>query len=162
MTIIIGNAIALIACILMVYSGTLKKTKDVIYIQSIQIGLLTLSNIVLGGISGAIVNSLNLIRNIICYKEKLTILIKIIIITIMTILCIIFNTQGIIGYLPLLCSVIYTWLIDIKDVKKFKYLNIFVLSCWLIYDAYILSYTSALFDFGTIITNIIAINKINK
>lgn len=162
MMIIIGNAIALIACILMVYSGTLKKTKDVIYIQSMQIGLLTLSNIVLGGISGAIVNSLNLIRNIICYKEKLTTLIKLIIITIMTLLCILFNTQGIIGYLPLLCSVIYTWFIDIKDVKKFKYLNIFVLSCWLIYDAYILSYTSALFDFGTIITNIIAINKINK
>lgn len=162
MTIIIGNIIALIASILMIYSGILKKPKEVIYIQSVQIGLLTASNIILGGIPGAIVNSINLIRNIICYKGKLKTLIKIIITIIMTSLCIKFNTLGIIGYFPLICSVMYTWLIDIKDAKKFKYINIINLLFWMIYDFYILSFASALFDFGTIITNIIAVKKLKK
>ena len=162
MTIIIGNIIALIASLLMIYSGILKKPKDVIYIQSVQIGLLTASNIILGGIPGAIVNSLNFIRNIICYKDKLNIKTKIIITTIMTLLCIKYNNLGIIGYLPLICSVLYTWLIDTKDEIKFKYINILTLSFWFIYDLYILSFTSAIFDFGTIITNISAISKLKK
>ena len=65
--IIIGNIIALTASLLMVYSGLLKKAKDVVYIQSIQIALFVVSNLVLGGISGAISNLLSLIRNIIFY-----------------------------------------------------------------------------------------------
>ena len=54
--IIIGNAISIIAAIIMVYTGTLKNKKKIILIQSFQIFLLTISNFVLGGMSGAIVN----------------------------------------------------------------------------------------------------------
>ena len=72
MYIIIGNIIALIASIIMVYSGFLKQKKTILFTQTIQISLSVLSNIVLGGITGAIINALSCIRNILCYKEKLT------------------------------------------------------------------------------------------
>ena len=51
---------------------------------------------------------------------------------------------------------------DIKNVIKFKILIIFTLIMWLIYDIFIKSYSSALFDFLNIITNIIAIYKIKN
>ena len=39
MPLIIGNVIALVASLLMVYSGIIKKKEKVLYVQSIQIGL---------------------------------------------------------------------------------------------------------------------------
>lgn len=63
--IVIGNIFALIASILMVYSGYVKKKKKkkIIFIQTIQIGFSVISNIVLGGITVTIINALNCFRN---------------------------------------------------------------------------------------------------
>ena len=55
----------------MVYSGFLKEKRKILFVQTVQIGLSVISNIVLGGITGAIINAISMIRNIICYKEKL-------------------------------------------------------------------------------------------
>ena len=46
---------------------------------------------------------------------------------------------------------------NIKDVIRFKLLNIFVIVTWTIFDFTIMSYTSILFDVLTIITSINAI-----
>ena len=86
MQIIIGNIVALIASIIMVYSGYLKQKKQILYAQTIQIGLSVLSNIILGGITGAIINAISCIRNILCYKEKLNNVAKIVLIILATIL----------------------------------------------------------------------------
>lgn len=64
MLLIIGNVIALIAALMMVYSGVLNSKKKILFIQTIQIGLSVISNIILGGITGAIINSISLVRNI--------------------------------------------------------------------------------------------------
>ena len=155
--IIIGNIIALIASLLMVYSGIIKQKKKILYIQTVQIGLSVISNIVLGGIVGAIINALSCIRNILCYKEKLELKEKIIITILATILSIAFNNLGIIGLLPLISTIVYLWLMDLKDVIKFKILMIFTMVLWLIYDICIKSYTSAVFDFLATIANVISI-----
>lgn len=160
--IILGNIIALIASLLMVYSGYIKKKEKIIFVQTIQIGLSVLSNMVLGGITGAIINALSLIRNILCYKNKLNTLAKIIITILSVVLTFMFNNLGIIGLLPLISTVVYIWLMNLKDVIKFKYLIIFTMTIWFIYDIYIMSYTSAVFDFGNIIANIISIMQIKK
>lgn len=69
--IIIGNIIALIASILMVYSGILKEKKKILYVQTILIGLFIIGNLVLGGITGAIINALGCIKNILYYIIKI-------------------------------------------------------------------------------------------
>lgn len=160
--IIIGNVIALIASLIMVYSGAIKNKKKILYFQSIQIGLSVISNIVLGGITGAIINALSFIRNILCYKDKLGLKEKVIITFLAVILSILFNNLEIIGYLPLISTVTYLWLMNTKDVIKFKYLIIFTMVLWSLYDLIIKSYTSFVFDIFTIVTNIISIIQINK
>ena len=160
--IVIGNIIALIASLLMLYSGYIKKKQKILFVQTIQIGLSVLSNVVLGGISGAIINALSLLRNVLCYKEKLNKVWKLILIILSTILTLKFNNLGIIGLLPVVSMVVYTILIDLKNVIKFKYLILFTMTMWLIYDIYIMSYTAAIFDLGTIIANIIAVIQIKR
>lgn len=158
--IIIGNIIALVASLLMVYSGVIKQKKKILYIQTIQIGMSVVSNIVLGGIVGAIINALSCIRNILCYKDKLGFKEKIIITILAVGLSLAFNNLGIIGILPLISTIVYLWLMNLKDVIKFKILIIFTMILWLIYDIYIKSYSSAVFDFLNIVANIISIYQL--
>ncbi len=159
-SIIIGNVIALIASVMMVYSGFLKQKKKILYIQTAQIILSVFSNIVLGGISGAIINALSCVRNILCYKDKLDVRAKIILILLAIILSLIFNNLGFIGLFPLISTVTYILLMNTKNVVKFKWLIIFTMLMWLIYDLFIKSYTSAIFDFMNIVANIISIIQI--
>ena len=162
MFIIIGNIIALIASLLMVYSGFLKEKRKILFVQTVQIGLSVISNIVLGGITGAIINAISMIRNIICYKEKLGTREKIIITILAVVLSLIFNNLGIIGILPVISTVTYVWLMNVKDVRKFKLLIAFTMLMWLIYDTVIKSYTSAIFDFMNLIANVITVFQIRK
>ena len=161
-TVLIANAIALIASLLMVYTGYIKKKEKILFFQTIQIGLSVISNLILGGITGAIINALGLIRNILCYKEKLNKIAQIILIILSILLGVYFNNLALIGLLPIISNVVYIVFMNIKDVIKFKYLIIFTMTMWLIYDIYIMSYTSAVFDLGNIIANIISIIQIKK
>ncbi len=160
--IIIGNIIALIASILMVISGLQKKKKTILFIQIIQIALSVISNIILGGYTGAIINALSCIRDILCYKDKLGTKEKIIIIILAIGLTIIFNNLSLIGLLPLIATIVYISFMNTKDVVKFKFLVIFSMIMWLVYDLYIKSYTSGIFDFLSITANIIAIYQLQK
>lgn len=160
--IILGNIIALIASILMVYTGLLKDKKLIVYLQTIQIGLSVVSNIVLGGITGAIINFLGMIRNILCYKNKLGIIEKIIISILAVGLSICFNNLGIVGYTPALSTVVYIWCMTTKDIKKFKLLIIFTMFVWFIYDVYIKNYSAATFDFLTLFANFVTLNRKKK
>ena len=161
-SIIIGNIIALIASILMVYSGTLKQKKRILYFQTVQIGMSVISNIILGGITGAIINALSMIRNILCYKDKLGLKEKIIITILATVFTFKFNNLGYIGLLPLISTIVYIWLMSIKNVKKFKLLITFTMLMWFIYDIAIKSYTSAIFDFMNIVANIVTLFQIKS
>ena len=158
--IIIGNVIAFIASILMVYSGILKEKKKILFVQTIQIGLSSLGNLILGGINGAIINALGCVKNILYYKETLGLKEKIIITIIATILSIIFNNSGIIGLLPLINTIVYMWLMNQNNIIKFKFLIIFTAMLWLISDFSIKSYASVIFNFMYIIANIMAIIQI--
>jgi hypothetical protein len=158
--IIIGNIVALIGSILLVYSGLIKPKKKILYVQTIQIGVLVISNLILGGITGAIINTLSCIRNILCYKNKLGKKEKVIITILAIIFSVAFGNFTLIDMLPLISMVAYLWLMNVKDVVKFKILIIFNTVFWLIYDIYIKSYTSAVFDFLCIVANIVSIIQI--
>lgn len=162
MNVVIGNIVALFGSLLMVYTGKIEEKKKIIYVQTIQITLLIISNLILGGITGAIINAISCIRNILCYKDKLKTKEKIILVLLSASLSIYFNNLGIIGLLPLIANVIYTILMDMKNVVKFKILIIFTLILWFIYDLHIKSYSSSVFDFMTIMTNIVAIYKLTN
>lgn len=158
--IVLGNIVALIASIIMVCSGLIKDKKRMLFTQTIQVGLSVLSNIILGGITGAIINALGVIRNILCYKNKLDLKAKIILIFFSVSLSLMFNNLGIIGLFPVFSIVSCILFMNTKNIIKYKLLIMFTMIMWCIYDIYIKSYTSAVFDFMTIISNMISIIQI--
>ena len=162
MTLIIGNTIAFIASILMVYSGIFKNKKKILFVQNIQMILLAISNLVLGGITGCIINAIGVVRNTLCYYEKFNLIEKIIIIVLSVGLTLIFNNMGIVGIFPLISIVVYTLFMTTKKLLYFKYLVIFTMVMWAIYDITIKNYIAFIFDIFTIVTNIIAIININR
>ena len=160
MRLIIGNLFAFVASLLFIYSGILKRKDKILIAQSFQKALSVISNIVLHGYSGAIVHAVSFIRNILCYYDKLNIVVKIILTMITLILSFLFNNMGVIGLLPLFSSLIYLWFMNIKDIIKFKYLMLMTIVLWGIYDFMIQSYTSfvfGIFSFSATILSIIQI-----
>ncbi len=158
--VLIANIIALIGSIFMVAASYSKINKRSVIYQSIQIFAFIISNIILGGITGIIINSLSLLRNLLTSIGKLNNIFKYGILLLIVILTIIFNNLGFIGYLPLIGTVIFTIFIDSKDRFKFKMSLTFSIFMWLIYDFYIMSYTSAMFDLVSVIGGIILMFKI--
>lgn len=158
----IGNIIALIASVLMVLAGLQKKKKKILFIQIIQIALSVVSNLVLGGYTGAIINAISCVRDILCYKGKMGKIEKTVLILLSVGLSLVFNNLGWIGFLPVIATVVYILFMNTKDVVKFKVLIVFSMIMWLMYDVYIKSYTSGIFDLMSIIANTFTILQIKK
>lgn len=159
---LLANIIALIGSLFMVVASYVKSDKLCIMLQSVQIFMFVISNILLKGITGVIINALSLVRNILTYKRKLTKLLKYSLLILIVVLSIIFNNLGIIGYLPLIGTVVFTIFIDSKDNFKFRLSLTFSVFMWLIYDVYIMSYSSAVFDFLSFVGGIVTLIRSSK
>lgn len=151
MEIIIGNIVALVASVVMVYSGIVNNRKKVIILQTIYTALFIVSDLLLDGFSGAIINTLSILRNILAYNDKLDTNSKIVISILAIITCIIYNNLGFVGLFPLISMILYLLFMNTKDIQKFKLLIIGTSFLWALYDLRIKLYTSFAFDMATII-----------
>ena len=160
--ILIANIIDFIASMVQIYSGTIKDKGNILLFQILQLGIQTISMLLCGAIPGAISNVLSCIRNYLCYKNIFTWPIKIILIVLSFILTILFNNQGLLGYLPFVVCTVYVLLMDIKDPVKFKLLVTLTFVPWVFYFFIIKSYTGAFFAAATVITNFYTLTKMKQ
>lgn len=160
--IIIANVIDLIASVVQIYSGTVKEKGKILLLQILQLGMQSVSMLLLGAIPGAISNVLSCIRNYLCYKNIFTLPIKVILIVLSGILTVCFNNQGLLGYLPFAVCTVYVLLMDMKDPFKFKILVTLTFIPWVFYYLIIQSYTGAFFAIATVIANVKTLIKMKK
>ena len=160
--VVIANIIDFIASMIQIYSGTIKEKGKILLLQILQLGIQTVSMLLLGAIPGAISNLLSCVRNYLCYKDIFTWPIKILLIVLSGILTVVFNNQGLLGYLPFAVCTIYVLLMDVKDPIKFKLLVTLTFVPWVVYFLIIRSYTGAFFAFTTIITNFWTLYKMKR
>lgn len=153
---LIANIVGLVGALLMVLMGCLKKKKDILLAQNAQLVLLGISNVMMGGYIGAIVNVIAVFRNILCSKNKLT-LFWVIVITMVTIVMgVLFNSgDGLVSYLPIIATLIFLFFMNIKDMVKFKAMTALVMFLWFIYDLELHLYTTAFFDLITVFSCLI-------
>lgn len=154
MNIIIANIIDFIASMVQIYSGTVKDKGKILLLQILQLGMQTVSMVLLGAIPGAISNVLSCVRNYLCYKNIFTWPIKIILIILSGILTVAFNNQGLLGYLPFVVCTVYVLLMDMKDPIKFKLLVTLTFVPWVFYFLVIQSYTGAFFAAMSVATSL--------
>ena len=156
-TIIIGNVISFAGAMLMVAIGLLKTRKSILLTQCAMFGLMGASNIILGGLTGAVSSLVSIIRNLFCLKGPLSVQFKLFIIIVQVLLSARVNTLGWIGWLPIISACFYTWMIDVKDETMLKTVLIIAQSMWLIYDLTIRNYVAFTFDIFTILSNMYGI-----
>jgi len=160
--IVIANIIDFVASMVQIYSGTVKEKGKILILQIVQLGMQTVSMVLLGAIPGAISNVLSCVRNYLCYKNIFTWPIKIILIALSLVLTVPFNNQGLLGYLPFAVCTIYVLFMDIKDPIKFKVLVTLTFVPWIFYFFIIKSYTGAFFAATTVVTNVWTLGKMKK
>lgn len=160
--IVIANIIDFLASMVQIYTGTVKDKAKILLLQILQLGMQTVSMLLLGAIPGAISNVLSCIRNYLCYKDVFTWPVKIVLIVISFVLTVAFNNQGLLGYLPFAVCTVYVLFMDMKDEIKFKLLVTLTFVPWMVYYLVIKSYTGALFAAITIVTSFWTLYKMVK
>lgn len=160
--IVIANIIDFLASMVQIYTGAVKDKAKILLLQILQLGMQTVSMLLLGAIPGAISNVLSCIRNYLCYKDVFTWPVKIVLIVISFVLTVVFNNQGLLGYLPFAVCTVYVLFMDMKDEIKFKLLVTLTFVPWMVYYLVIKSYTGALFAAITIVTSFWTLYKMVK
>ena len=161
-TVLIANIISFAGCILMVAIGLIRERKKILLTQCVLWAILTVSNLMLGGVTGAVSNIVSIVRNLYSLKWKLTLPVKIGFIAVQTAITAFTNELGLIGWLPTLAAASFTFLMDVKDAVKLKYVIIFGQTLWAIFDFSIQNYTACAFDIMTLVSTCIGIMMLLK
>ena len=162
MTLLIGNAISMIGCLIMVLIGFLKKKNQILIAQCVQCLFMGIGNLVLGGVSGFVCNIVTIIRNLVFVKFRNTTFLKVFFIILQFVLSIGSLSAGFISWLPLIAAALFTWCMDTKSESNLKVCILCTQVLWLIYDLYYLNYVASAFDVMTMISNIIGLFMVRK
>ena len=163
MNIIIGNIISFIAALFMILSCMVNNRSRVFMFQFINALLLAVASIFFVSYAGVASLILSAIRNLIVSKDRFTKNIMIIFMILSFVIGIIVNNRGLIGFLPILATLQYTFCsYYIKDVQGTRYsiwINLFM---WVIYSFSILDFSTGISDFTTLVINTVSIFKYKK
>ena len=161
-TFILGNAVSMVGCLIMVAIGLLKKKSHILIAQSVQCGFMGFGNLILGGVSGFICNIVTILRNLVFVKYPVTTRLKIIFIVLQLALSAGSLSANLVTWLPLIAASLFTWFLDTTSAAKLKVVILCTQVMWLIYDLYYRNYVAAAFDVMTMISNIIGFFMVRK
>jgi hypothetical protein len=159
---LIGNAISMIGCLIMVAIGFLKKKSHILIAQSVQCCFMGFGNLILGGVSGFICNIVTILRNLVFVKYPVTAKLKITFIGLQLLLSLGSMSLNVITWLPLLSASLFTWFLDTASAAKLKIVILCTQVMWLVYDLYYRNYVAAAFDIMTMCSNLIGLFMVIK
>lgn len=159
---LIGNAVSMIGCMIMVGIGFLKRKQHILIAQSVQCLFMGGGNLILGGISGFICNIVTIIRNLVFIRFPNTTAMKIFFIVLQFVLSIGTLSAGWISWLPILAAALFTWFMDTRSDVQLKIIILCTQVMWLIYDLYFRNYVASAFDVMTMCSNLIGLFMILK
>ena len=159
---LIGNAVSMIGCLIMVGIGFIKKKSHILIAQSVQCAFMGAGNLILGGVSGFIANVVTILRNLVFAKREVTTSLKLFFIILQVVLSLGSLGDGLICWLPVLAAVVFTWFLDTKSAATLKVVILFTQVMWLIYDIYYRNYVAATFDVLTMCSNLIGFFMVRK
>lgn len=130
-----SQILSLIASIIFLIAIQQKTVKKLFIYDTIQLVINVFVNLLLKGYSGAVVQSIAVLRGVLKAKSKLNYQSGILIITLQIIFGFLFNNHGIIGLLPIIASVSYSIVLMLSENILFIKLNLVInLILWTIYS----------------------------
>ena len=159
--IIIGNIISFVAAVLLGLSCWSKNPKRVFIYQFIENLFLSLSSLVFGSYSAAVSTLLSTVKSFIIVKgryKKKTMIFFVISIAVLGVLT---NTKGLIGLLPVIATVQFTYCnYKLTSIKGIKWTFIINLLIWDIYAFWIRDFSSGIAWAITLIVTIVSLMTI--
>lgn len=156
----LGTIFSFISAILTTWSTFSKNKKEMIKIQIFNPIFGALSNFFLCSYSAVVTNAVNLIRNYLTYKGKLTKVITILCIMFYIVFGLLFNSRGWIGIFPILASSGYAiFCLKSDNAQTLRYGLVLNQILWIIHNIYVKAYPSIITE---IIISIITIYNIVK
>lgn len=152
--VLIANIVALVGSTLMVAGGFLKRRQNILLIQSAQFGAQMVSNLLLGGLTGAVSNILGIVRNLFCLRWNCPLPACLGFVAVQAGITLGVNDMGLIGWLPVVATAAFTLVINSKNPAMLKLAVIVGQTCWGVYDFTIRNYASLAFDIFTVLSNI--------
>ena len=146
--ILAANFISFISNMIMVYNGQVKNKSSMLKWSILQLTLLAISSLMLGGYIGVILSLFGIVRNILVIKDKFNNAYRIIISLILLVISgypILINHEWF-GIPVLLSSLVLNLYIDVRNLMVFKCINLASLICWLVYDICLYNIAGAIFD----------------
>jgi len=159
---LIGNAISMVGCLIMVAIGFLKTKRQILLAQSVQCLFMGAGNLILGGVSGFICNIVTIARNLVFARRDVTMPLKLFFIVLQLVLSLGSLGDGLISWLPILAATVFTWFLDTKSEAKLKVVILFTQVMWLIYDIYYRNYVASTFDVLTMCSNLIGFFMVRR
>lgn len=159
---LMGNAVSMIGCLVMVGIGFLKKKSHILMAQSVQCAFMGGGNLILGAWGGFTANVVSIIRNLVFAKFPINLGLKLLFIGLQLALSLGTLDGSLIAWLPILAAAVFTWCLDTKSEVTLKLVIIGTLVMWLVYDICYRNYVSAAFDTATIISNSIGLWMLRK
>lgn len=159
---ILGNALSLVGCAIMVAIGLVKKKEKILLYQCVQYGFMGLGNLALGAVSGTISNLLGIARNLVFAKTKGSWWLKLLFILIQVAMTAASWNGRAIEVLPILATVVFVLFLDTKSDVLFKAINIVAMVMWVIYDFCYGNYVAFTFDILTIVSSFMAMFSLLK
>lgn len=161
-TILIGNLVSGVGCLIMVGIGLLRKNSHILLAQCFQCAFMGAGNLILGGVNGFIANVVSIARNLIFVKCRTTRLLKVIFIGLQLLLSLGSMGDGLVCWLPILATALFTWFLDTKSPLTLKKVILITQVMWLTYDIYYRNYVTVTFDVMTMISNAVGFWMIKK
>ena len=159
---ILGNALSLIGCAMMVAIGFVKKKEKILRYQCVQFGFMAAGNLVLGGMSGTIANVVGIFRNLAFAKNKGGWGLKARFILIQLVISFVCWIPDAFELLPIVATVIFVLFLDTKSDVLFKAINILAMAMWVVYDFSNRNYVAFIFDILTIVSSAMAMVSLLK
>ncbi len=161
--ILIGNGIAIFAAIFTILSSFSHGKKKIYGYQVLQCFFRALAQIFFFSYSGLTTLVLCAVRNILVAYDRFTKTLCIVFMIMITVLGIMANNRGIIGLIPIITTLIYTFGSYLyHDDYKIKMNITLNMVLWAIYDFMILDFVSGMIDTGSAFITIAAILKDKK
>ena len=170
---VISQIFAILACILMVGIGYLKRKRNVLIAQNVQFILFTISYACIGGIAAVVGNIISLIRNLICLKWNLNTPLKVFFIGLQAVVTYIslYNvwfkwlpmnagSHGIMDWLPFLAATLITLSLSSKKDMVIKLACIGSILCFGSYDFILKNWTVFAFDCFSLASSLIGVYRI--
>ena len=160
--IVLGNGVFFLGAVILVSLGLIRTKRNILIAQIAQEAFMGTGMLILGGISGFIVDMVAIARNVVCIRWKYTLKWKLIFIAAQVGLYAALGAEGLYGWLPVVAMCLFAWYLDTENVILLKVLIAVMQLMWLVYDISIVNYVGMVVDVVSAVTNVVGIFLVKK